>query len=122
MNNRYNKRSFYNKNELIDRKNRIITFLIVIIIILLLFLNSQRETINDLEAENISSIHEIKKMHNKSIELNSKKVEKPKVIETPKKENNVFKSKPKEKEKPKEKLDTISIIKTITTSDSINNN
>jgi hypothetical protein len=99
MNNRYQRRPYYNKNAAIDKKNRIITILIIIIGVLVYVLNYQRETINGLEYENLSNLHEIKEVSKDVSKLNTKidSLEKPVVAIKPKKDIKVFKPKPKEK-------------------------
>ena len=105
MNNRYQRRPYYNKNSAIDKKNRVITILIIVIGVLLYSLNYQRQTINGLEDENFSSLQDINESTDKIKELNLKidSLTKPVIMVQPKKEVKVF------KQKTKEKLDTSTI-------------
>jgi len=117
MNNRYNRRPFYNKNEAIDKKNRIITILIVFVIGLLFILNSQRKTINMLESENTETLKEYKKYVKTPKRVEKENKDDKIVVENKKdKPKSIGKTKPvdKPKEKEKEKLDTTSIIKNTT--------
>jgi len=99
MNNRYQRRPYYNTNAAIDKKNRVITILIIVIGVLLYFLNYQRETINGLEDENLSNLQEISDntCRIKELKEENDSLTKPVIIVQPKKEVKFFKPKTKEK-------------------------
>ena len=100
MNNRYNRRQFYNKNAAIDKKNRVITILMVSIIALLFLVNYQRQTINELEDENQTTLKEYGKFSKKQIDI--KKDTNKIVIAQDKKPLKNVKTGNKPKEKTKE--------------------